>query len=447
MDIDRRSITLAGELTTDPEALADAATDFGHLVEARPRAVLRPGSTDDIAAVLRRATQHAMPVVARGCGHSAHGQAQTRDGIVIDLTQLAEVHDIGDDHVTVDAGATWASVLRATLPHGLTPPVLTDYLQLSVGGTVSVGGLGGTTRRYGAQTDTVVALDAVTADGHQHHCSPTTEPDLFHALLAGLGRCGIITRATLRLVPAPERVRRYKLYYPTAHQLLERQRQLLREGRFDHLQGQIIPSEQGWEYILEGATYYTPPGQPDDEATLEGLEPGRDKIEDLTYWDFADRLDDTEVYLRETGEWWHPHPWANLLLPDATTDDFLTGVMTGLTHADLGAPGLLLVYPFPTRTLTTPLLRVPDHPVVFLVAALRYAPPNDVEAVQRMIATNRNWYERARDLGGTAYPASTIPFAPHDWIHHYGPAWPGLETAKKRFDPANILGTSLDSPG
>jgi FAD/FMN-containing dehydrogenase len=53
--------------------------------------------------------------------------------------------------VVVDAGAKWSEVLAATLPQGLTPPVLTDYLELSVGGTLVVGGIGGTTSRYGMQ--------------------------------------------------------------------------------------------------------------------------------------------------------------------------------------------------------------------------------------------------------------------------------------------------------
>jgi FAD/FMN-containing dehydrogenase len=318
--------------------------------------------------------------------------------------------------------------------------VLTDYLGLTVGGTLSVGGLGGTSHRYGTQTDTVLALDAVTADGRQRSCSATESPELFQALLAGLGQCGVITRATLRLVPAPARVRRYKLYYPTAQLVTERQRLLLHEHRFDHLQGQILPGEQGWQYILEAATYYTPPGRPDDQAALTGLTEGLDSadIQDLSFWDFADRLADAEVSLRQTGEWWHPHPWSNLLLPDTATGGFLNRVLAGLTPADLGPAGLLLVYPFFTEPLSTPLFRAPNDAVAFLVAALRFAPPGDPEPVRHMITTNRRWYEQARDVGGTSYPASTIPF--EAWRDHYGPAWPAFAAAKKRFDPKRILG-------
>ena len=57
-------------------------------------------------------------VAPRGQSHSVYGRAQVRDGIVIDMTQLAAVHEVQNDHVVVGAGATWSAVLAATLPRG-----------------------------------------------------------------------------------------------------------------------------------------------------------------------------------------------------------------------------------------------------------------------------------------------------------------------------------------
>ena len=71
----------------------------------------------------------------------------------------------------------------------------TNYLGLSVGGTLAVGGIGGSTSRYGMQTDNVLELDAVTGDGHELTCSAESNPHAFDAVRAGLGQCGIITRA------------------------------------------------------------------------------------------------------------------------------------------------------------------------------------------------------------------------------------------------------------
>jgi cytokinin dehydrogenase len=86
------------------------------------------------------------------------------------------------------AGATWSGVLAATLPFGLTPPVLADYLRLSVGGTLTVGGVGAMTARHGLQADNVLELDVVTGRGDLLTCSPERHPDLFDAVRAAWAR-------------------------------------------------------------------------------------------------------------------------------------------------------------------------------------------------------------------------------------------------------------------
>lgn len=432
---------LDGEFRTDRAALDAAAVDFGGLVSARPGAVLRPGSVDDVTAVVGLAARDGIPVAARGCGHSCHGQALAPGGIVVELGALSRIGVVEADRVSVGAGATWRAVVEATAPAGLTPPVLTDYLGLSVGGTLAVGGIGGASHRHGLHTDTVVDLDVVTGDGVLRTCSAEHDPDLFRAVLGGLGQAGIVTRAMLRLVARPARVRTYTLSYPSIAALTADQRLLLRERRVDHLQGQVVAGESGWRYLLAAAAFHDPAAEPDDGAVLAGLAHtrGDEVVEDVAYGEFADRLALAEAYQRGTGEWSHPHPWWNAFLPDSTADVLLARLDTELTPADLGASGLMLVYPVFTAPLRTPLVRVPAEPVVFLVAILRYAPPDDPAATDRLVAANRDWYSRARDLGGTRYPVGAIPFAPEDWREHFGAAWPAFAEALGRYDPAGIL--------
>ena len=120
------------------------------------------------------------------------------------MSQRRSIHSVGADRVIVDAGATWRDVLAATLPQRLTPPVLANYLDLSVGGTLVIGGVGDTTSRYGMQSDNVLELEVVTGEGRPVRCSPRRNADLFDAVRAGLGQVAVITTATLRLVPAPD---------------------------------------------------------------------------------------------------------------------------------------------------------------------------------------------------------------------------------------------------
>lgn len=64
-----------------------------------------------------------------------YGQAQVESGVVIDTNTFNKIHDLNAERVIVEVGVLWRSLLQATLPQKLTPPVLTDYLELSIGGT------------------------------------------------------------------------------------------------------------------------------------------------------------------------------------------------------------------------------------------------------------------------------------------------------------------------
>jgi FAD/FMN-containing dehydrogenase len=429
-----------GQLLVDHASRAAAADDFGHIIRRIPWAVLKPASVSDVVAVVRFCNAHRLTVAARGQGHSTYGQSQALKGVVVDMSRLASVH-IGPDHAVVDAGAPWSCVVNAALSRGLTPPVLTDYIELSVGGTLSVGGIGGATGQYGMQTDHVVELEVVTGNGRRSICSRTWERDLYEAVLGGLGQCALIVRVTIRLVPAPTNTRRYQLSYHDLRAFTADQRRLLADGRFDHLEGQIFPDPSGgWRYVLDAAVFFTPPGVPDDAALLDGLryERGTEEIATLSYRDLLDRMAPSVARLESTGEWNHPHPWLNLFLPSSAVDDYVGDLMERLMADDIGASGMILLYPIRRDRLRAPLVRVPDEPVIFLFALLRAAPP-DHHTVATMITHNRRLYDRARALGGTAYPVGAIPFTHQDWQTHYGNAWNMLSTAKRRDDPHNIL--------
>ena len=233
---------LAAPGTAAPALTIDtASTDFGRLVTRKPRAVDRPTTAADLAGLLREASAHGVKVAARGQGHSTYGRALVEDGSSSTWVRSAPSARSRPIAVVVEAGATWREVLDATLKRGLAPPVLTNYLDLSVGGTLAVGGIGGSSSRHGMQTDQVLELEVVTASGHQLRCSPSENRDLFDAVRAGLGQCGIVTRATLRLVRAPQAVRRFQLFYRDLAALAADQRRLLDDGRFAQLQGAVLP--------------------------------------------------------------------------------------------------------------------------------------------------------------------------------------------------------------
>lgn len=192
--------------------------DFGGMYLTKPLAVIRPAAAEDIAKVIKLASRSPnLTVAARGNGHAINGQAMAHKGLVIDMKSMEtynnnnnkiEVHR-HHGYADVGGGALWADVLKRCVPFGLAPRSWTDYLDLTVGGTLSNAGVSGQAFRYGPQTENVTQLEVVTGKGEIVKCSKNQNSQLFFSVLGGLGQFGIITRARLLLQPCPEMVGPY----------------------------------------------------------------------------------------------------------------------------------------------------------------------------------------------------------------------------------------------
>lgn len=433
--------SVEGDLSCGADACAAAAEDFGRIVRAKPHMVVRPKSSADIIKVLEWAADRKLKVAARGHGHSTYGRPLAEGGVVIDMTPLAAIGDVGSDRIVAGAGAAWADILDASMAHGLTPPVLTNFLGLTVGGTIAIGGIGGSSSHYGMQTDNVLELTVVTGDGREVTCSPSSNVDLFDAVRAGLGQCGIITRAVLRLVRAPARVRRMQLYYPDLASLAADQQRALADDGFDQLQGAVVPDGNGgWRYQLDGAIFYDGE-QPARETAIKGLSPIRSATvtADFGYRDDALAFVRLESLLRSNGHWFNPQPWLFSFLPATSAERVVRDVIGQLSNDDVGPFGRLTFYPLRREAFRAPLVRMPDEAVAFVFNIVRIPASGDATQIARMIADNRRIYDRVRDAGGVLYPVSALPMSPDDWQRHFGPAWPRLRDARRKYDPNNLL--------
>ncbi|KAI5415187.1 hypothetical protein KIW84_040584, partial [Lathyrus oleraceus] len=223
-------------LIRDPFTLSLASTDFGHIIHKTPFAVFAPSSIQDISKLIKFSNSLPIPftIAALGRGHSVNGQSMTNDGVVVNMTELNNNNNnnnnrivVYDDYVDVGGEQIWIDVLHASLEKGLTPLSWTDYLYLSVGGTLSNAGISGQTFRYGPQISNVHELDVVTGKGDLVTCSTKKNSKLFYAALGGLGQFGIITRARIALGPAPQRVKWLHLLYNNFSTFSEDQEHLI----------------------------------------------------------------------------------------------------------------------------------------------------------------------------------------------------------------------------
>jgi cytokinin dehydrogenase len=358
--------------------------DFGGIVERTPACVIRVETVAEVEAAIRAARAKGLPVKARGQGHTTRGQSLT-DGVSIELRGLRHVSiDLAARTARVGAGLLWSELLTATLSVGLVPPTLTDYLGLSIGGTLSVGGIGGQSFRHGAQTDQVEALVVVTPHGDIVECSTERERALFDACRAGLGRFGTIVEAVVRLHPAPKRAMVSELTYANLEQLIAAQRRFVEQDAYDYLLGSILPTPNGWAYKLEAVTY--------DGAQGAG-------IRSMSYLEHALRLDQLVAQMKLAGTWTALHPWMDLFVPASAATELIGEALALLDPSEL-ADGHLMTYPL-TRS-TTPLLALPAEPQSFLFDVLpnlreRAALPRFEERCHRIT-------ELVRTAGGGIYP-------------------------------------------
>jgi FAD/FMN-containing dehydrogenase len=252
--------------------------------------------------------------------------------------------DVASGTITCEAGARWREVVAAASAQGFVPPVLPLYLDLTVGGTISVGGIGPTVHQFGPLLANVKELEVVTGAGERARCGWTQERPLFDATLGNLGRCAVITRATLALRRIKPLVRTFYLLYDDVSTWLADQQQLAQSGRCEYLDGFCTASVQGmrntpagrrpfaqWFYALHVGIEYEPGNAPEAATVLAGLRPYRVvHTEDNETARFPLRFDPRFESMIRMGAFEQAHPVFECLLPVSVLKDMVPKLLEAL---------------------------------------------------------------------------------------------------------------------
>ena len=209
-------------VSTSSSDLREYATNASGLVRKVPSLVVTVTSAREISHVLRVTRDARVPVNIRGTGLSFGDQGLSDGGVLI-------VNDMGppdvrlnsDGSVEATTRTTWRSLECELKKRGRAIPVLTNYLDTSVGGTLSAGGYGARSIRYGGQVDLVRRLRLILPDGNAVWCSREANRDLFRYGLASIGRVGVLDRVVLETAPHNAETSLTVRVVPTLERLVE----------------------------------------------------------------------------------------------------------------------------------------------------------------------------------------------------------------------------------
>ncbi len=204
------AIVGADHVLVDPGLRAGFERDLTGRFSGTAAAVVRPGSTEEVGAVVRACAQHGVPLVPQGGNTGMVGAAVPRDGeIVVSLARLTDLEPVDPlaRQVECGAGVPLEQVQRHARAAGLDLPV--DFPSrgtATVGGMIATNAGGALAARYGMTRAWVAGVEAVLADGSIVRrlgglLKDNAGYDLTGLLVGSEGTLGIVTRARLRLAP------------------------------------------------------------------------------------------------------------------------------------------------------------------------------------------------------------------------------------------------------
>jgi glycolate oxidase subunit GlcD len=202
---------LPDEIILESQMLAKYAGDKWFATH-QPDAVALPRSTGAVSAILRFADEHKTPVTPRGAGHGyVGGCVPVRGGIVLSLERMNRILEInsGDFAAVIQPGVNTKHFQEMVERRGLYyPPDPASRADNFIGGNIATNAGGPRCLKYGVTRDYVLGLEVVLAGGSVVRLGGRTHKnktgyDLHRLFVGSEGTLGVITEATLKLIPLP----------------------------------------------------------------------------------------------------------------------------------------------------------------------------------------------------------------------------------------------------
>ncbi|WP_299359447.1 FAD-linked oxidase C-terminal domain-containing protein [uncultured Paracoccus sp.] len=260
----------AGKVIDDPVEARAYECDALSAYRCPPLAVVLPTTTGEVAAVLKLCHDEGVPVVPRGAGTSlAGGSMPTADAVVLGLARMNQVLDVdyGDRVIRVQAGRTNLSVSEAVSEAGFFyAPDPSSQLACAIGGNIGMNSGGAHCLKYGVTTNNLLGVTMVLMDGTVVELGgpmgETPGLDLLGVVCGAEGQLGVVTEATLRILPKPAGARPVLVGFDSSETAGECVAAIIRAG--------VLPV--AIEFMdrpcIRATEKFARPGYPDCEALL-----------------------------------------------------------------------------------------------------------------------------------------------------------------------------------
>ncbi len=218
----------------------DIVSDYGHdemgSVVSMPEALVHAVSRDEVVSLLRYANERRIPVTPRGQGTGlVGGCVPLYGGILLDLSKMNHIHALDDDNLSlvVEPGVLLMEVSQYVEERGLFYPPDPGEKSATIGGNISTNAGGMRAVKYGVTRDYIRALEVVLPGGEVievggnvvKNSSGYALKDLF---VGSEGTLGVITQATLRLLPLPKEVVSLLIPFPTLEMAIDTVPEIIR---------------------------------------------------------------------------------------------------------------------------------------------------------------------------------------------------------------------------
>lgn len=435
---------IKGEVVNSSLILHEFTTDFGRVNRTEPALVVIPKNEADVKVVLKIASEQQVPVSVRGAGHSCFGQTLSKGGIVLARPSDKPSIKLENGFVTVDGHSSWMELEEFLNEQGYTSPVLTDYLDLSIGGTLSVGGYGHRSFRHRAQIDNVEELQLILPNGEDKTCSRKQNSDLFNYTLGGLGQLGIIRSATFKPIKFKKHSVIFYLHCRKLSDFIQGCEAVFSphiEKEIDHFSAYVM----GGSFVIEIAKSFTE-DEPKDCSELEkhvkaGFEFYR-----------KNSVTDYHMYIHQVREKWvNRYGSAYRLWDDYvfTVDGFTEFLNATSEKTEYQDPSILPAIYFTgyrnQESESLPFsLAQPGDSSLYMSAGFYYMVKagnnKGKEKAQKQLQKNR---DLAIQFGGRPYLYGCHYLGEKEKQMLYGNDYDVLKRLKKRYDPNHILNPEI----